>query len=163
MRSPPGDPKTELQAKDRENGGTEGQDDFAESGSKRKRGPTRELEELDPVHRQLATFCVPNVQVPNDLDPAAAQRIERVRVANMDEVFNALVRRVGWTTGADRRCNALRIEIGSGELEGCALFISAETSELRIELDAPPGVDVEVWKNRLSRRLASHGLRASLI
>ena len=83
-------------------------------------------------------------------------------MATIDEVFNTLVRRVGWTLGNDRRSGALRIEIASGELEGCTLIISKEPHELRIELDAPPGVDVEVWKGRLSRRLALHGLRASL-
>jgi len=134
----------------------------SQSGSKKKSWSATEFEALDPVHRQLAVCSPPVLQPSSHVDPAAAQRLERVRVASMDELFNTLVRRVGWSVGGDRRSGALCIEIGSGELEGCRLFISAQTHELRLELDAPPGVDVEVWKNRLSRRLASHGLCASL-
>ncbi len=122
-----------------------------------------DLNELDPLRRQLASISPQPVASPIPaVDPAAAQRFERVRVASVDEMFQCLVRRIGWAAGNDRRSGCLCIEIGSGELQGSTLFISTSQHELQIELAAAPGIDVEVWKNRLSRRLASHGLRASL-
>jgi hypothetical protein len=88
-------------------------------------------------------------------------RIDRARAACLEELFGALVRRASWRMGSDRRSASLRIEIGAGALEGCTLTISASPNDLKIALDSPPGFDMEAWKNRLRRSLASKGLAAS--
>jgi hypothetical protein len=118
---------------------------------------------LDPITRQLgAPVCL---QGPSLSEVAAVepQRVLRARAVSLEELFGVLVRRASWSLGADRRSATLRLEIGTGALEGSSVIISADPHELRIVLDAPPGVDMEAWKNRLRRRLASQGLEATLI
>lgn len=88
--------------------------------------------------------------------------LQRLRGASLEALFGALVQRAAWAMGPDRRSATLRLEIGAGALHGCAIIIDASPNGLQVVLDAPPGVDVENWRNRLSQRLASEGLAASI-
>jgi hypothetical protein len=120
------------------------------------------LELLEPVARVVSWPCAAETPIAAALLDEAG-RTTRVRAASLEELFGALVRKAAWSLGADRRCATLRLELGNGPLQGCALTITADSRQLQVFLDSPPGVgvDVEAWKQRLRRRLASMGLAAS--
>lgn len=115
------------------------------------------LDVLDPSWRALAAL----VPIERAVPAAPTERAERVRSASLEQLFGSLVKRVAWSTTADRSSATLRLEIGAGELAGATILITADPRELCVVLDAPPGIDLEAWKNRLSQRLASKGLAAT--
>lgn len=90
------------------------------------------------------------------------ERLELARSCTLAELLPALVRRASWGSSPDRNTASLRLEIAAGAFDGTTVLITADPQEIRIELDAPPGFDLEAWKSRLRLRLASQGLAASI-
>ncbi|HOT11513.1 MAG TPA: hypothetical protein PK710_17175 [Polyangiaceae bacterium] len=86
------------------------------------------------------------------------QRQQWARVHTLEQWFPSIVRKAAWSISADRRSAILRLEIGTGAMRGAIVLIRADPHSVHVELDAPPGIDLEAWKNRLRRRLASHRL-----
>ena len=77
-------------------------------------------------------------------------------MTSLEEILPQLVRRLSMT--GDGRRGAIRVEIGSGALAGSTLLVSAEGGRLRVELSAPPSVDADSWRARITTRLAARGL-----
>jgi hypothetical protein len=104
---------------------------------------------LDPLARALAAqqfrvsqqYVAPPTSSPRSLD--------------LEQLFSQLVRRVAW--GGDRRKGTARIEFGSGELSGATLLVEADQNELKVDLELPPGVPAEPWRERLAARLQERG------
>jgi hypothetical protein len=117
-----------------------------------------EAELLDPMQRVLvqegnwARFdAAPHVRPRGALaTPASAP--------TLDALVDRFLRRVAFSGGRQR--GVAHLEIGSGELAGASLTISSEGGEVELWLDAPPGVDAEPYRARLSKRLEAKGLRA---
>jgi len=128
-----------------------------------ERGTRDEERVLDPMARQLASLWGP-AGAPPPVDPAAgtSERLELARAQTLQAVFPALVRKAAWQIAGDRRSATLHLEIGGGAFDGATVLIRADPHEVRIELDAPPGIDLEAWKSRLRLRLASQGLVTSI-
>jgi hypothetical protein len=101
-------------------------------------------------------------QFVESLEPLQAAELARsARLQDLEALAHAYVRRVAWGISRDGRCATARIEIGAGPLQGSSIVICADLRDVRVVFHTPPGVDLEVLKNRLSRRLASRGLAAT--
>lgn len=78
-------------------------------------------------------------------------------LAGLEPVLEQLVRAVAWS--GDRRRGVARIELGGSSFGGAKLWIESHGNALRIELDAPAGVDASQLAARLTARLEARGLR----
>ena len=76
--------------------------------------------------------------------------------ASLEDILPTLVRRIGWS--GDRHRGTVRIELGASELAGGTLLVHAEGGRVRVHLDAPPGVDIRQWQQRICDRLAKRGV-----
>lgn len=99
---------------------------------------------------------------PPEATSGLPERMELARAQTLEQMLPALVRKAAWHIAADRRSATLRLEIGSGQFDGTTVLIRADLHEVHIELDTPPGIDLEAWKSRLRLRLASQGLTAMI-
>jgi hypothetical protein len=88
--------------------------------------------------------------------PAAAVPVP----VDLDLLLQRLVRRAAW--GGDGRRGTARLELGSGELTGATLTVSAVDGEVAVELELPPGAAPALWQERISERLAARGIRGSV-
>ena len=84
----------------------------------------------------------------------------RALPSDLEQLLGRLVRRAAW--GGDRQRGTARIELGSGELAGATLTVSAEGSEVSVELELPPGIAPEPWQQRIRERLTERGLSAQV-
>jgi hypothetical protein len=92
----------------------------------------------------------------------AAEGASRLRASSsLEELLPTLVRRIAWS--GDRHKGSVRMEIGSGELDGATLVIHADGARVRVEMSVPPGVDAHTWQERLRGRLASRGIDADAV
>jgi len=66
------------------------------------------------------------------------------------------MRKVAWS-GNSRR-GSVRLELGAGALAGATLIVHANDGRVHVQLSAPPGVDLEDWRDRIAQRLAARGL-----
>lgn len=73
-----------------------------------------------------------------------------------ERLASEIVRSIAW--GGDRRRGAARIELGGEQFGGTRLVIEVDGDRLRLSLDAPPGVDADALRARLSARLERRGL-----
>lgn len=80
-------------------------------------------------------------------------------LAGLEPIVEQLVRAVAWS--GDRRRGAARIELGGSSFGGAKLWIESDGNALRIELDAPPGVDASLLAARLTARLEARGLQVA--
>jgi hypothetical protein len=76
--------------------------------------------------------------------------------AHLAELVTRLVRRVAW--GGDGRRGTVRLEIGDGELAGATVVVTSVARTISVELELPPGVCPEAWRERISKRLTARGL-----
>jgi hypothetical protein len=80
-----------------------------------------------------------------------------VRAAgSLENLLPALVRRVAWSSDGKR--GTARLEIGSGDLAGATLLVHADAGRVSVRLDAPPGVDLHAWRERIVQRLAARDI-----
>jgi hypothetical protein len=117
---------------------------------------------LDPMTRHLATPLAAQASFPPASVDGLQERLDLARTQTLEQIFPVLVRKAAWQFAADRRSATLRLEIGAGPFDGTTVLIRADLHEVHIELDAPPGIDLEAWKSRLRLRLASQGLIAMI-
>ncbi len=75
---------------------------------------------------------------------------------SLEDLVPALVRKVAWS--GDARRGAVRLELGAGALAGVTLIVHANDGRVQVQLSAPPGVDLEDWRDRIAQRLAARGL-----
>ena len=73
-----------------------------------------------------------------------------------DRLVAEIVRTIAW--GGDRRRGAARLELGGERFAGIKVTIEVEGDRLRLELDAPPGVDAVELRERITTRLERRGL-----
>ncbi len=66
-----------------------------------------------------------------------------------------LIQSIAW--GGDRRRGTARIELGAGRLAGTALVVAVDDAGLRLQVEAPSGVDSEALVERIRERLAARG------
>jgi hypothetical protein len=85
--------------------------------------------------------------------PAAGAAPARV---SLEDLLPALVRRVAWS--GDGRRGTVRLELGSGALAGAELVVHADEGRVRVQLRAPPGVDLGPLRERIGARLAARGV-----
>jgi hypothetical protein len=75
---------------------------------------------------------------------------------SLEEILPALVRRIAWS--GDGRRGVVRIELGSGELDGAMLLVATEGGRVRVALSGGAGVELESWRERIAKRLEDKGL-----
>jgi hypothetical protein len=80
---------------------------------------------------------------------------------SLEALVPKLVRRIAWS--GDAESGTLRLEIGSGELEGATLLVHAQDGRVRVRLDLPPGMDPRPWRERVVQRLASRQINADAV
>jgi hypothetical protein len=76
--------------------------------------------------------------------------------ASLEDILPVFVRRVAWSSDGKR--GTARLEIGAGHLAGATLLVHAEAGRVRVLLDAPPGADLQSWRERILQRLASRNI-----
>jgi hypothetical protein len=87
-----------------------------------------------------------------NVEPPEAAR----SAASLEDLLPVFVRRVAWSSDGKR--GTARLEIGSGHLAGATLLVHAEAGRVRVLLDAPPGADLQSWRERILQRLASRNI-----
>ncbi len=73
-----------------------------------------------------------------------------------DRLVSDVVRSIAW--GGNQRRGAARIELGGERYGGTRLVVEVDGDELRLRVDAPPGVDTDDLRARLAERFARRGL-----
>jgi hypothetical protein len=115
---------------------------------------------LDPLVRQMAIPVGIGERASLEAPAGIQQRMELARAQTLEQMLPSLVRKAAWHIAPDRCSATLRLEIGTGAFDGATVLIRADLHAVHVELDAPPGIDLEAWKSRLRLRLASQGLIA---
>lgn len=110
---------------------------------------------LDPLARHLA------LDRPLPVPPPAAAPPPNAPLIHVEQLVARLVRRVAW--GGDGRRGAARIEVGAGELAGATITVESCGRELSLDVDLPPGVPADAWRERIAARLRSRGFELASI
>lgn len=100
----------------------------------------------DPMQRVLATLQPPQ--------PSGAMQPPPALV--VDQIAANLLRRFSYAS--QRGSGTVRLEFGAGAMAGGSLIVHCEGSDLRLELDAPDGLDSAELARRIEHRLISKGL-----
>ena len=123
-----------------------------------RRAPDRDL--LHSAARQIAQLAPPASAAAPPVGPeresgsvAAAMSVE--------ELWPALVRKAAWS--GDARRGTVRLELGAGALAGATVLVQSDDGRVRVQLSAPPGIDLDVWRARIASRLAARGLEVERI
>jgi hypothetical protein len=107
---------------------------------------------LDPATRHAAQLAPPVMDARGSSAPSTPDAPVQARVcASLEEMLPALVRRVAWS--GDGRRGSIRLELGAGALAGGTLLVHADEGRVKVELDAPAGVDARAWRERITARL----------
>ncbi|MCL2825196.1 MAG: hypothetical protein FWD57_14495, partial [Polyangiaceae bacterium] len=118
---------------------------------------------LDPLTRQMAIpFGIGAHAITPNQTEGIQQRIELARSLTLEQMLPSIVRKAAWSISPDRSAATLHLEIGNGAFEGTTVLIRADHGTVHIELNAPPGIDMDEWKNRLRLRIACQGLAATV-
>jgi hypothetical protein len=127
------------------------------------RGSSRDAkpDPLDPATRQSAQLAPLVLDAPIAPSPSAASAalVEGPARASLEDMLPTLVRRIAWS--GDGRKGTLRLEFGAGALAGGTLLVTSDEGRVRVELDAPAGVDTAAWKERIASRLEERRLEVS--
>lgn len=99
---------------------------------------------LEPLAMLLGSFAGLESRTP---EPAGALP---------DRLVSDVVRSIAW--GGNQRRGAARIELGGERYGGTRLVVEVDGDELRLRVDAPPGVDADDLRARLAERFARRGL-----
>ncbi len=109
---------------------------------------------LDPMTRQAAQLAPPTPAAPtNEVAVGAAQTNARV---SLEDLVPELVKRIAWS--GDARRGTVRMELGSGELAGSTVMVSADNGRVTVHVHTPPGTDADAWRARIANRLEARGL-----
>lgn len=124
--------------------------------------PEQDARDAEPENllEAMVLECWQRAQLQQTLAvPGSSAAAPSDRVASeLDALLVRLVRRAAW--GGDRRRGTARIELGSGELAGAALTVTASDGEVAVDLELPPGHSAEHWQQRLTQRLRERGFNA---
>lgn len=119
--------------------------------------PHRSREDpLDPAARHVAQLGPPFQPPPTStptMPPAPSETSTR---ASLESMLPDLVRKIAWA--GDGKKGSMRLELGAGALAGGTLVVHADGGRVRVELNAPPGIDVDAWRRKLEARLEGRGL-----
>ncbi|MEB2313798.1 MAG: hypothetical protein OZ928_18285 [Polyangiaceae bacterium] len=113
---------------------------------------------LDPLSRHLAFDRPPALAT---AAPHASAPPPNAALPAVEELVQRLVRRVAW--GGDGRRGTARVELGAGELAGATITVESSGRELHVEVELPPGVEAEPWRERLSARLRARGFELATL
>jgi hypothetical protein len=80
---------------------------------------------------------------------------------SVEELWPALVRKAAGSR--DARRGTVRLELGAGALAGATVLVQSDDGRVRVQLSAPPGIDLDVWRARIASRLAARGLEVERI
>jgi hypothetical protein len=80
---------------------------------------------------------------------------------SLEDLLPALVRRIAWS--GDARRGTIRLELGAGALSGGTLVVHADEGRVRVQLNAPEGVDAAEWRARIEERLVRRGLSVEAV
>lgn len=122
----------------------------------RRRQPLSPQEALGNTSAAAGPHFFVAPQALGEASPGVA--VETHAKASLEDLLPALVRRVAWS--GDGRRGTMRLEIGAGALRGATLVVHAEGGRVRVQLDAPGGLDADEWRERITRRLARRGIEA---
>jgi hypothetical protein len=86
--------------------------------------------------------------------PTAA--VEAQARTSLEDLLPALVRRIAWS--GDSRRGTMRLELAAGALSGATLVVHADEGKVRVQLQAPQGVDPAAWRARIEGRLVARGI-----
>jgi hypothetical protein len=113
--------------------------------------------DVDPMARQTAQLAPPPAPASGTgTSPTAEQATEPRARASLEELIPQLVKRIAWS--GDARRGVVRMELGSGDLAGSTLLVSADNGRVSVQVHAPPGTDTAAWQRRLTARLSDRGL-----
>jgi hypothetical protein len=130
------------------------EEDAREGGVKTKRRSAEE-QPLDPMLTQSTLWSPPATST---ISPATgpAAPIEAQTRTSLEDLLPALVRRIAWS--GDSRRGTMRLELAAGALAGATLVVHADEGKVRVQLQAPEGVDPAAWRARIEGRLAAKGI-----
>jgi len=111
---------------------------------------------LDPATRHAAQLLPPLLPPAPSTTVAPPATTDVHARASLEAILPELVRRIAWA--GDGRRGSVRLELGGGALAGGTVMVHADGGRVRVELDAPAGVDVDAWRGRLHERLARRGV-----
>jgi hypothetical protein len=97
-------------------------------------------------------LVAPTVAAPAVTAPPPEAAVALRASASLEELLPQLVRRIAWS--GDGKKGTVRMELGAGALAGATLMLESEGGRVRVQLDAPAGVDGEAWKAKIGARLA---------
>ncbi len=126
-----------------------GRDGQGQGHSHHGQDPGRPNALLDPLVRSFAHGQLSHVSAP---PPPAAPPPTLV---HLDQIMTKLVRKVAW--GGDGERGAARIELGAGELAGATIVVESDNGALSVDVELPPGVAADVWRERLEKRFKGRG------
>ncbi len=118
-----------------------------------KRGRREPEHDLDPATRQAAQLAPPLATPKVESASVAAQTNAQI---SLEDLVPALVKKIAWTGDAHR--GTVRMELGSGELAGSTLTVSADHGRVSVHVRVPAGTDAGAWRSRLATRLEARGL-----
>jgi hypothetical protein len=128
---------------------------------------------LDPFARHAAhlapplalSHAAPPAGMPaapiTSASPSARTLADGAARTSLEDLLPQLVRRVAWS--GDGRRGAVRLELGVGALAGATLLVQSDGGQVRVQLSAPPGLDVDAWRIRIAERLASRELSVDAV
>jgi len=108
-----------------------------------------DLPVLEPFGVLLGSFGGFEARAP-ELSPAASVP---------ERLVSDVVRSLAW--GGNQRRGAAKLELGGERYGGTRLVVEVDGDRLRLQVDAPPGVDSEELRARLAERFARRGLSLS--
>jgi hypothetical protein len=115
---------------------------------------------LDPMLRQPALLA-PTLPAPLAASRSPEAAVAMQASASLEELLPQLVRRIAWS--GDGKKGTVRMELGAGVLAGATLMLESEGGRVRVQLDAPAGVDGQAWKERIGARLAEKRIEVESI
>jgi hypothetical protein len=135
------------------------------AGSRPRERPGAEAADADAPRRVSADPERALEPEPSPLEPLAVllgsfagveSRTSEPAGALPDRVVSDVVRSIAW--GGNQRRGAARLELGGDRYGGTRLVVEVDGDELRLRVDAPPGVDSDELRARLAERFARRGL-----
>jgi hypothetical protein len=111
--------------------------------------------DLDPMTRQTAQLAPPTTPSATTGEVAAGAVQTNARVS-LEDLVPELVKRIAWS--GDSRRGTVRMELGSGELAGSTVMVSADNGRVTVQVHTPPGTDADAWRARIANRLEARGL-----
>jgi hypothetical protein len=110
--------------------------------------------DLDPAARQSAQLAPPPATPA--VSEVALGEVQTNAHVSLEDLVPQMVKRIAWS--GDARRGTVRMELGSGELAGSTLTVSADNGRVSVQVHAPAGTDTTAWRDRIATRLEARGL-----